>query len=93
MPSPRRPQHFFNGLSALNPTIIKRNRVNVGTGHESPTAGHRAKDPQASAHAKHVRLLEHEGRVRAIELTCSCGDVSVIELDYPDAPRPQEVTA
>jgi len=34
---------------------------------------------------KSVRLLEVEQVVRAIEFTCSCGEVSVVELDFPEA--------
>ncbi len=33
---------------------------------------------------KSVRLLEIEQVVRAIEFTCSCGETSVVELDYPE---------
>lgn len=33
---------------------------------------------------KSVRLLELEQVVHAIEFTCSCGEVSVVELDYPE---------
>lgn len=80
----------------MNPTIIKRDRVQVAANpvpvgakaHASHAAAHGA----AGAHAgdaKSVRLLEHDGRVRAIELTCSCGEVTVIELDYPAAAGPQ----
>lgn len=35
--------------------------------------------------AKSVRLLKLDGEVRAIELTCSCGERSLIELDYSEA--------
>jgi hypothetical protein len=34
---------------------------------------------------KGVRLLERDGRVHSIELTCACGEVSVIELEYAAA--------
>ena len=33
---------------------------------------------------KSVRLLETEQVVHAIEFTCSCGEVSVVELEYPE---------
>lgn len=33
---------------------------------------------------KSVRLLEVEQIVHAIEFTCSCGEKSVVELDYPE---------
>lgn len=35
------------------------------------------------AHAKQVELLRVGERVHALELTCSCGEVTLIELDYP----------
>ena len=43
--------------------------------------------PRAPRHAKRVELLSIEGRVQAVELTCSCGEVSLIELDYPETPK------
>jgi hypothetical protein len=33
---------------------------------------------------KAVRLLQDDGRVHAIEFTCACGEVTCIELAYPD---------
>lgn len=36
-----------------------------------------------------ARLLEIEGRAHAIEVTCGCGEVIVLELDY-GAQAPQE---
>ena len=32
-----------------------------------------------------VELVRVGGRVMAIELSCSCGDVHVVELDYAEA--------
>jgi hypothetical protein len=29
-----------------------------------------------------VRLLRIEGAVQALEVTCSCGELTVVELDY-----------
>ena len=34
--------------------------------------------------AKSVQLLNVQGAVRAIELRCSCGEATVIELEYPE---------
>jgi len=79
----------------MTPTIIKRHRVRDGAPApakvRSTPGAQSAAQPGASD--KSVRLLEQDGRVYAIELTCSCGDVSVIELDYPDEPRSQEAPA
>jgi hypothetical protein len=33
---------------------------------------------------KSARLLEEQGVVRAIELRCACGEVTVFELEYPE---------
>ena len=41
---------------------------------------------------KSVKLLEHEGVVHAIELVCSCGEVTVLELEYDDRPTATEET-
>lgn len=60
----------------MNP-IIKKDRV-VPAGTE-PTASKRRR-----AHARVARLLSVEGDVRAIEFQCSCGEISVIELEYAD---------
>ena len=76
-------------------SIIKRRSIQL-----EPAA------PAGSAHAPHVagrsnaraaagasaRLLRADGVVRAIEVTCACGDVTVIELDYADpddTPKPR----
>ena len=42
-------------------------------------------EDQPAPCAKSVRLLKLDGEVRALELTCSCGERSVIELDYSEA--------
>jgi hypothetical protein len=75
----------------MTPTIIKRHRVCEGTSVPSQPGAQRP--TQAEPNDKSVRLLEEGGRVHAIELICSCGDVSVIGLDYPDATPQQEVPA
>lgn len=63
----------------MNP-IIKKDQVRAG-------AGARPGGPRRG-HAKVVNLLRADGEVRAIEFRCTCGEVSVIELEYelPDAP-------
>ena len=32
---------------------------------------------------KSVRLLKLENVARALEVTCSCGEVTVVEIEYP----------
>lgn len=69
-------------------TVIKNNQVRVDA------AGKGAEVNRRRVHAKSAKLLEFEGQVRAIEFRCSCGDVTVLELDYdvadiaPTAPLP-----
>ncbi|MCP3914779.1 MAG: hypothetical protein GY711_04365 [bacterium] len=53
--------------------------------HESAGDGELALDEPSATCEKAVRLLESEGLARAIEITCSCGEVTVVELDYADA--------
>jgi len=68
--------------------IIKRNRVKLSS-PDSPTGSSEVRllkkpDSVAPPGEKAVRLLEEDGRVTAIELTCSCGEVTVVELLYQD---------
>lgn len=47
--------------------------------------------PSASAcsRPKKAVLVEHAGRPRAIEVTCSCGETTLIELVFPDEKETQ----
>jgi hypothetical protein len=64
-------------------TIIKRERVQLESVRRVPTASQFSSGTDASnARPKSVRTVEVSGRVQAIELTCSCGEQTVIELDY-----------
>jgi len=63
--------------------IIKREHVRM-TGAAQPHDRKRDRADCAPPTEKSVRLLEQQGQVRAIELTCDCGEVTVIELQYPD---------
>lgn len=65
--------------------IIKRQNVRVE--EQASTPSRRANG--ATHGQKSVRLLELEGRVHALELRCACGEVTVVELDYPDASQPK----
>lgn len=62
-------------------SIIKKNQV-----HElEPSAARPAQAaPKRARLDKSLELLEQGGRVHAIQLTCSCGEVSVIDLEYPE---------
>lgn len=46
----------------------------------------------AVQHEKALRVVEEDGVARAFELTCSCGDVTVIELEY-SSPEAEAVPA
>lgn len=64
-------------------TIIKRDRVQLESVRRVPTATQLGSGQDAScAQEKSVRIVEVAGRAQAIELTCSCGERTVIELDY-----------
>ncbi|MCA8980203.1 MAG: hypothetical protein H6831_11480 [Planctomycetes bacterium] len=64
-------------------TIIKRDRVQLESVRRVPTASQLASGNDGGcAPQKGVRMVEVAGRVQAIELTCSCGERTVIELDY-----------
>ena len=68
--------------------IIKSARVQLTAGETRKVAPVRlAESADACAPGeKAVRLLEDQGRVIGIELTCSCGEVTAVELLYPDGP-------
>jgi hypothetical protein len=60
--------------------VIKSERVL----HTSGPPISRSKRSGEGPHEKSVRLVRLDGDVRALELTCSCGEVTLIELTYPD---------
>lgn len=74
--------------------IIKRERVQVQPGRpgqsgpasvQPSTSGASGKPVTSAPHGeKQVRLLREDEVVRAVELTCSCGEVTVIELAYAE---------
>ena len=74
-------------------TIIKRDRVQLESIRRVPTAAQFSTGQDtACAPQKSVRTVEVAGRVQAIELTCSCGERTVIELDYENG-APEAHTA
>jgi hypothetical protein len=70
-------------------SIIKKELVRLAEAG-APTPQQAAARP--ARHAKGVQLLRVGGRVRALELSCSCGERSVIELEYPDDSAPKEAS-
>ncbi|MEO0650274.1 MAG: hypothetical protein AAFZ65_06315 [Planctomycetota bacterium] len=73
--------------------LIKRERVQLSSdGGEAPTRA-RGGGPRHGAHAgpKSARLVRLEGRVVGIEFTCSCGQSSLLEIDFDgDSPADPE---
>lgn len=69
----------------MESNIIKRERVQIGkTGGASPAA--RNADAGCAARAPKVQAVSVAGHVHAIEVTCACGEVMLVELDYPEKP-------
>ena len=65
------------------PTIIKRQRVQLESTSRIPTYSNPASARDTGCEQpKSVRTVDVGGRIQAIELTCACGEVTVIELDY-----------
>lgn len=62
--------------------VIKSERVHV----DEPTRKTHTKTTSSASHtrAQGVRLVKVDGRVAAIEFTCSCGEVSMLELCYDE---------
>ena len=60
----------------MNPTIIKKKDARL-----SEPASH--DDLSARCETAGVKVHETGGRVQAIEVTCACGETTVIELEYP----------
>jgi len=67
--------------------IIKRQHVHLEDRQKSKAAPQvilvQNVEPAPEQGQKSVRLLEEAGRVHALEFTCSCGDVTAVELVYP----------
>lgn len=64
--------------------IVKKQFVQVDA--LAVGAGQRSSSSSAARCKKSVRLLRLGAVVQALELTCSCGEVTVVELEYP-APK------
>jgi hypothetical protein len=69
--------------------IIKRQRV-VLEGLE-PQSLVRSNNGAQACGKKSARLVEHEGRARAIEFSCSCGEATLVELVFEEQPQAGKV--
>ena len=68
--------------------VIKSQRVRLEAGPPiSRTHGEAGKP-----HEKSVRLVHVDGEARAIELVCTCGEVTLIELTYEPESAPPAPT-
>ncbi len=68
-------------------SVIKRDRVRIDARASARAPAQAAPaDTSACAGAPRVRLIPGEGRPQAIEFTCTCGEVSLLELSYEKKP-------
>jgi len=63
-------------------SVIKKDRVHLIEG--PPTTGATSEGKHAATHRgeRTARLVRVDGTVHAIEFRCSCGELSVLELEY-----------
>jgi hypothetical protein len=66
-------------------TIIKREHVRVEDGAARPRAARPASHEPAHA-AGGARLVQLDEHTQAIEFTCACGEVSLIEIQSEKEP-------
>ncbi len=71
--------------------VIKKKRVRLvesAEGRGVPRAA-TAGPPAGCASVPGVRLLELDTGGQAIEFTCACGEISVLEIELAAAPHPR----
>ena len=73
----------MNEEAKLPATIIKRERVMLA-GLEPKSLVRSALTPACGK--KSVRFVEHDGRPRAVEFSCSCGETTLVELVFENQP-------
>ena len=73
--------------------VIKKERVQVGEMHRIWTNEHGQETAARTPSGPGVRPVRVDGRVHAIEFTCRCGTVSIVEIEYEGAAAPTEVTS
>ena len=73
--------------------IIKRDRVRLVEGLRPLAVPREGADEeeQAEVHEKSASLVRLGDEVQAIELRCSCGEVTVLELEFEET-NPTEVS-
>lgn len=67
-------------------SIIKHHavRLDAESTHDAPAGAGAAKARAPRTGQKKVELVRADGKVRALEITCACGEKTVVELDYAD---------
>lgn len=70
----------------MSSQIIKHTLVQLGA--PAPARGTNASKERPHGR-KDARIIQIDGEVRAIEVTCACGDKTVVELQF-DARRTNE---
>jgi hypothetical protein len=65
------------------PTILKKQFIQLDGRGPLPARANGA----SRTCGKDVRLVVLDGAVRALELTCSCGEVTLVELEFPSTPE------
>ena len=61
-------------------SIVKKQFVQVDA---QPVGASGRNGAPAARCKKSVRVLRVESRVHALEVTCTCGEATVVELEYP----------
>jgi hypothetical protein len=78
-------------MTELHPRIIKRMQVQpAGTVTERPSPI--PPPPARCKVAKSATLVEAAGRPVAIEITCSCGETTLVEIEFPVQPATTQPT-
>ncbi len=76
-------------------TIIKHDRVRVDDGHSDVPSALPARQAAAGGAKsqarckKSVQLLREKDVVHAVEVRCSCGEVTVVEFEYDQRSNPE----
>jgi hypothetical protein len=72
-------------------SVIKKSNVQLAGNASAPSA--RAPAAKAPTCANRVRPLRVGGVIAALEITCTCGETTLVELDYPHASEERDVKA
>lgn len=67
-------------------SIIKKSQTRPAAAVPAAQPGGAARPARGCE--ERLRLLRADGLVHAIEVTCACGSVTVVELEYPAGTEP-----